>query len=112
MAYDSKDPRSVMTPLEDAKDAVITFAMYHFEAMRQEGKTIDDAKAITADMLREVYEYYCEMGNITGKGLPMSVTQRIDKLVGSTKELAKNDKQFYGVHSELVQIQAQLKNKR
>lgn len=50
--------------LEGAKDSVLTFVMYYYQACRQAGMGVEEAKKKTADMILEMYNRYAQMASL------------------------------------------------
>lgn len=50
--------------IEGAKNALLTFVMYHYQALRQEGHSIEEAKQKVADSILELYDRYATQAQL------------------------------------------------
>lgn len=53
--------------MEGAKNALLTFCMYYYQALRQEGHEVDESKQKVADEILSLYDRYAKQAGITFK---------------------------------------------
>lgn len=51
--------------MEGAKNALLTFCMYYYQALRQDGNGIDEAKQKVAAEILNLYERYAKHAQLT-----------------------------------------------
>lgn len=95
-------------PIEDAKQGIQTFAMFHYQSLLDAGFDVASAKAQTANLLEQQYHFFCEQGSINPKNLG-SVESKVAKVAENVKELAKKYPELRKVYTDIISIQSQLK---
>lgn len=84
-------PTPSLQQMEGAKDALFTFVMYHFQALRQAGYDTDTAKQKTAEVILELYDKYATAGGITFKPNTMvNPMTQLDEIISDVKALGFN----------------------
>ena len=82
--------------IEGARNALVTFCMYHYQALRQEGYSVEDAKRKVADEIILLYDKYAQNARITFKPERMRNPQTLlDEVIEDAKGLGMQGKALY-----------------
>lgn len=96
---------------QDTAIAIQTFAMFHYQALLEEGYSQDVAKADTAQLLEDEYNRFAERGNLNAKTLG-TVERRLEKLIEQTKAVAAATPAARPLYDDLLSLQAQVRRKQ
>lgn len=82
--------------IEGAKTALLTFVMYHYQALRQAGYEINQAKDMVAKEILSLYDKYAEQAEITFRPDTLrNPHQLLDEIMNDVKELGIQGRPVY-----------------
>lgn len=82
--------------IEGAKNALLSFVMYHYQALRQAGYDINQSKKMVANEILSLYDKYADKAGITFRPDTLrNPHQLLDEIMDDVKELGIQGKPVY-----------------
>lgn len=82
--------------IEGAKNALLTFCMYHYQALREAGYDVDQSKQMVANEILSLYDRYAQQAKITFRPYALLDPHALlDDIMNDVKELGIKGKPIY-----------------
>jgi hypothetical protein len=93
--------------MEGAKNALMSFLMYYYQALRQDGKGVEESKRIVADEIMSLYDRYAQNARIEYRPDRMIDPKRLlDEIISDVKGLGVQGK---GIERKLLDFKRLIK---
>lgn len=103
----SEEQAPSLEQMEGAKNALMTFCMYYYQALRQAGHEMDESKRKVAEEIHSLYERYAQQARL--EFTPQSMRNPhtlLDEIIADTKALGL---QARPIHQKLLDFKRLIK---